>query len=131
MAYELKLQLRPEDKLTVIGQCSKYHFVPSNPWVAVDWRKRDAIEVDLEPVFARHGTRFVTCGASRVHPAENRIDLADGTSVPYDYLVIATGPDLAFDEVPGLGPKFHTQSVCHVDHAEQAKLNLDKLIAAP
>jgi sulfide:quinone oxidoreductase len=24
---------------------------------------------------------------------------------------------LAFDEVPGLGPEGHTQSVCHVDHA--------------
>jgi sulfide:quinone oxidoreductase len=38
----------------------------------------------------------------------------------YDYLVIATGPKLAFDEVEGLGPKGHTVSVCTVDHAEEA-----------
>src|SRR4030067_867646 len=24
--------------------------------------------------------------------------------VPYDYLVVATGPHLSFDEIPGLGP---------------------------
>ena len=39
-----------------------------------------------------------------MHPAENRIELDDGSSIAYDYLVIATGPKLAFDEVPGLGP---------------------------
>lgn len=32
-------------------------------------------------------------------------------------MVIATGPKLAFDEVEGLGPNGHTQSVCHIDHA--------------
>ena len=34
--------------------------------------------------------------------------------------MIATGPDLAFDEIAGLGPSANTQSICHVDHAEQA-----------
>lgn len=32
----------------------------------------------------------------------------------YDYLVVATGPKLAFDEVPGLGPQGYTASVCQV-----------------
>ena len=34
-------------------------------------------------------------------------------SLAYDYLVIATGPELAFDEIEGLGPEANTQSVCH------------------
>ncbi|MCE9523845.1 MAG: NAD(P)/FAD-dependent oxidoreductase [Alphaproteobacteria bacterium] len=121
MAYEMKSQLRDGDKLTVVGQGHTYHFVPSNPWVAVDWRKRKAIEVDLAPVFAKKGIELVTCGATKVVPAENRIELENGASLPYDYLVIATGPDLAFDEIEGLGPKGHTQSICHVDHAEKAQ----------
>ena len=29
------------------------------------------------------------------------MELADGATVAYDYLVIATGPDLAFDEIEG------------------------------
>ena len=121
MAYELKEQLRESDHLTVVGQGRTYHFVPSNPWVAVDWRKREQIEVDLAPVFARKGIEFITRGAKRVVPAENRLELEDGTSLPYDYLVIATGPDLAFDEIEGLGPAAHTQSICHVDHALKAQ----------
>jgi sulfide:quinone oxidoreductase len=131
MAYELKRQLRPEDRLTVVGQSSKYHFVPSNPWVAVDWRKREAIEIELAPVFARQGIAFNTKGAKRVRPRENRIDLEDGTSLPYDWLVIATGPELAFDEIEGLGPSHHTQSVCHVTHAEQARDAFARFVENP
>lgn len=119
-AYEIKQQVRREDKVVLISQGDTYHFVPSNPWVAVNWRKRRTIEVKLPPVMKRKGVDFVSAGAKRVHPAESRVELNDGNSINYDYLVIATGPDLAFDEIEGLGPERFTQSVCHVDHAEKA-----------
>lgn len=131
MAYELKEQLRESDQLTVVGQGRTYHFVPSNPWIAVDWRKREQIEVDLAPVFARKGIEFITRGAKRVVPGENRLELDDGTSLPYDYLVIATGPDLAFDEIEGLGPAAHTQSICHVDHALKAQAAFAAFVKDP
>jgi sulfide:quinone oxidoreductase len=136
MAYELADQLRPEDRLTVIGQGPIYHFVPSNPWVAVGWRQRADIEIDLVPVLKKKGARFLTQGAARVHPADRRVELTDGQSVPYDYLVIATGPDLAFDEIPGLGPPSvhqggETQSVCHVAHAEAAHTAFEAFCANP
>ena len=38
------------------------------------------------------------------------LELADGSTVNYDYLIIATGPELAFDEIEGLGPQGFTQS---------------------
>ena len=120
MAYEMKDQLRPGDTLTVITKEPKYHFVPSNPWVAVNWRKQEDIEVDLAPVFEKKGIGFKPVAATKVDPEARRIDLADGTSVDYDYLIIATGPELAFDEIEGLGPEGHTQSVCHVEHAKEA-----------
>jgi len=131
MAYELVPQLRDGDRLTVIGQGPRYHFVPSNPWVAIGWRKREDIEVDLEEVMRRKGVRYLGQGAKRVHPGENRIDLEDGSSLSYDYLVVATGPDLAFDEVPGLGPNGYTQSICHVDHAVRAHDAFERLAAKP
>jgi sulfide:quinone oxidoreductase len=120
MAYELAPVLGPGDRLSVIGQGPTFHFVPSNPWVAVGWRDRDEIEVKLDAVMKKKNIDFITCGASCLHPDENRIALNNGESVSYDYLVIATGPDLAFDEIPGLGPQGHTQSICHIDHAEKA-----------
>ena len=120
MAYEMRELARPDDVITVVSNSPTFHFVPSNPWVAVDWRQRGDIELDIEPALARRNIGFSSAGAKRVHPAENRVELGDGSSIVYDYLVIATGPKLAFDEVPGLGPASlggHTQSLCHVDHA--------------
>ncbi len=131
MAYELKDKLRDGDRLTVVNEGATYTFVPSNPWVAVGWRERQDISVDLAAVFARRGIALRPEGARRVHPKENRVELNDGSSLPYDYLVIATGPDLAFDEIPGLGPAGNTQSVCHVDHALQARAAFDALVKTP
>ena len=132
MAYELRDQIRPEDSITVITKDVKYHFVPSNPWIAVGWRQREEITIDLAPIMAKKGIDFKAVAAEKVHPDENRVELVDGSSVSYDYLVIATGPELAFDEIPGLGPHGgHTQSVCHVDHAEAAKAVFEKLLANP
>lgn len=66
-----------------------------------------------------------------MHPSENRVELTDGSFVDYDYLIIATGPDLAFDEVDGLGPKRNTLSICHVNHALQAYDSFKQLVAKP
>lgn len=120
MAYEMKDQLRAEDTITVVTKDAKYHFVPSNPWIAVGWRKREDITIDLAPTMAKKGIGFKTVAAQKLHADENRIELVDGSSVSYDYLIIATGPELAFDEIEGLGPEGYTESICHVDHALKA-----------
>jgi len=131
MAYEILPQLRKGDRLSVISQGAVYHFVPSNPWVAIGWRKRSDIEIDLVEIMKRKGVSLLTQGARRVHPDNNRVELGDGSFVDYDYLVVATGPELAFDEIPGLGPQGYTQSICHVDHASNAKEAFEKLAAKP
>jgi sulfide:quinone oxidoreductase len=131
MAYELKAELGAGDTLTVIGQGAHYHFVPSNPWVAVGWRDRDEVEIDISATMTRKGIAYRPQGAARLHPDENRVELTDGSSVPYDYLVLATGPDLAFDEILGLGPDGFTQSICQIGHAEKAFAEFEKFIANP
>ncbi len=80
---------------------------------------------------AKHGIEFIQAAASKLHPEENRIEMEDGSSVDYDHLVIATGPELAFDEIEGLGPDAHTQSVCTVDHAMQANVAFEAFCADP
>jgi len=132
MAYELADQLRPGDSITVVTKDPTYHFVPSNPWIAVGWRERDDITVDLAPTMAKKGIKFITIPAEKLHPAENRLELVDGTSISYDYIVIATGPELAFDEIEGLGPHGgYTQSICHVDHAEKARTAFEAFCQNP
>ncbi len=119
MAFEAREKLGAAHRVTVVSNTETFQFTPSNPWVAVNWRKPEEIQVPLEPVLKRKGIDLVAVAAARVHPAENRVELVDGQSVAYDYLVIATGPELAFDEVPGLGPAGHTHSICTTTHATE------------
>jgi sulfide:quinone oxidoreductase len=130
-AFEIKEAVGANAEVTVVSQGDVFHFVPSNPWVAVGWRKREAIEVHLPPIMARKKIGFTGVGARRVHPQESRLELEDGESLFYDYLVIATGPELAFDEIEGLGPEGYTQSVCHVAHAERAAEAFEVLARNP
>jgi len=120
-AYELKQAVRKDDHVTLVSNKPFFQFTPSNPWVAVDWRSKSDITIDLASALPKRGIAFSAAGAVRVHPGENRVELGDGSSLAYDYLVVATGPELAFDEVAGLGPSGHTQSICDVDHAASAK----------
>jgi len=120
MAYEMREQARAQDKITVISNHAFFQFTPSNPWVAVNWRSKDDITLPVAPYLEKKGIDFIAVGAKRVHPDKNEIELEDGRRIAYDFLIIATGPKLAFEEVEGLGPQGHTQSVCHVDHAVEA-----------
>lgn len=130
-AFALRERLGNRADIFALSDSDTYTFVPSNPWVAVRWREVEDIQVSLPPVFAKQGIGFSSAGARRLVPAENRIELGDGTSMSYDYLVIATGPSLAFDEVEGLGPDGFTQSVCTGPHAEAAAEAFDRFIENP
>ena len=131
MAYEMRESARTEDKVTVISNVPYFQFTPSNPWVGVNWRKRSDITLDAGRYLGKKGIDFIPVGAARVHPDRNQVELVDGRSIDYDYLVIATGPKLAFDEVPGLGPEGHTQSVCAVDHAEKSGQAWSAFVESP
>ncbi len=81
-AYEIRDQLRKEDEITVVSKGPTYQFVPSNPWVAVSWRKRKDIEVDLPPVMERKGINFVETGASQVLPGETGLFWRTASPLP-------------------------------------------------
>lgn len=130
-AYEMRHVLGDRARIIMVSKGDTFHFTPSNPWVAVKWRKREAIEVSLPEVMRRKGVEFINVAASRIKPEEKRVVLTDGGELSYDYLVIATGPDLAFDEIPGLGPDGHTVSICHVDHAVAAAEAFDRFVEHP
>ncbi len=119
-AYEIREASKGKAEVMVISDQENYWFVPSNPWVAVRWREPEAICVHLPPVMKRKGIDFTAVGAKRVHPKENQVELNDGAFVDYDYLVIATGPKLAFDEIEGFGPEANTVSVCAAAAAADA-----------
>ncbi len=120
-AYGLKSALGKGHDVTVINPTDSFQFTPSNPWVAVGWRKPQQVQVHLAKPLGRKGIDLVVGEARAVQPAAQKVVLADGREIAYDQLVIATGPELAFSEIPGFGPEpGYTQSVCTLPHAEAA-----------
>jgi sulfide:quinone oxidoreductase len=130
-AYDLKKTLGKDHEVTLIGTSEHFQFTPSNPWVAVGWRKPEKVLVPIRPNVERKGIRYLAQPLIRLDPQERSVTLADGQSLIYDYLVIATGPSLAFDEVPGLGPEAHSQSVCTTPHAQHAAQAYEAFLKNP
>ena len=116
-AYELRKMLGKEHRVTLIGSSPFFEFTPSNPWIAVGWRKPEQTRVELHDPLESKGVQWLPQSVTAIDAPGNALMLANGQTLKYDYLVITTGPRLAFEEVPGLGPAAHTHSICTHQHS--------------
>ncbi|HVN41795.1 MAG TPA: FAD/NAD(P)-binding oxidoreductase, partial [Steroidobacteraceae bacterium] len=127
----MKKKVGAAHRVTLIGSSPYFEFTPSNPWVAVGWRVPDQTRVALAEPLAAKNVEWIPQMVRSIDAPESRLTLGDGDTVHYDYLVITTGPKLAFDEVPGLGPKGHTTSVCTQGHSVEAWNLYQKFVEDP
>jgi len=130
-AYELRAKIDKSHKITVINAVDYFQFVPSNPWVAVGWRERGDTTLPIRPCLEKKGIDFIAQRVDRIDAEGNQLTLANGAQVAYDYLIITTGPKLAFDEVPGAGPGGSTHSICTIDHAEKTWADYQEFLKDP
>ena len=131
-AYELRGVLGNGHRITVVGDGPRFSFNPSNPWLAVGWRKPNDIQVEVGPYLAKKQIEFVPEAAASIDAAGKRLTTVSGRTLEFDYLVICTGPRLAFEEIPGFGPvNGHTQSICTTDHANTAWANYQEFLKNP
>ena len=117
-AYALKAKLGPRDEVTVVADKPYFHFVPSNPWIAMGWRERSDIAFPIGPYLESRGIKFIHSGVKRIQPDVIQVDLDNGDVLFYDTLLIATGAAGSTEDIPGLAE--HTHSVIHIDEAERA-----------
>jgi sulfide:quinone oxidoreductase len=130
-AYEMKEMLSNDHQVTIIDERDHFQFTPSNPWVAVGWRTKENISVPLATTLKKKKINFINSRVEKINADNNSLNLKNGETVDYDYLVIATGPRLAFEEVPGSGPDGFTSSICTTDHAVNAFADYNKLLENP
>ena len=131
-AYLIKEKLDERGSVTVISDKDYFHFVPSNPWVAMGWRKREDIAFPIAPFLAERDITFIGKAARQIHAAKNQVQLADGSVVEYDFLILATGPEPAFDEIEGLDPaQRSTHCITHIEHAVKAYADYQQFVQNP
>ncbi|WP_306582699.1 FAD/NAD(P)-binding oxidoreductase, partial [Dokdonella sp.] len=131
-AYELRETLGNGHAIVLVGEGERFAFTPSNPWLAVGWRQEKDTTLPVAEHVARKGIRYLGSGVARIEAEANRVVTGAGETIDYDYLVICTGPRLAFEEVPGAGPDGgHTESVCTAPHALQAWQRYQQFLQSP
>ncbi len=130
-AFEIRKRLSKAHRVTLIGARSYYEFTPSNPWLLVGWRTADQIRVEMKEPLERKGIEWIVGSVTAIDAEKSSLTVDGGRVVEYDTLVIATGPKLAFDEVPGLGPHGCTESVCTQDHALQGWARYQEFLKNP
>ncbi|NNE07521.1 MAG: FAD-dependent oxidoreductase [Gemmatimonadetes bacterium] len=112
--------LRGEHEIIVLDKSADFVFTPSLTWYPFDLRKKDDISFDVRPVYDKHGISFNQTLVTGFD-LDGRQVLTTEEPVRYDFLLIATGPHVDFDNIPGLGPHRHSLSICSLEHAEEAK----------
>ncbi len=130
-AFELKRLLGKSCKVTVISDDERFVFLPSLPWLIMGYRSPEDITLNVSEILKPKGIDFINEAATKIEPDKSRVFTAT-KEIPFDYLVIATGPLLSFDEIPGLGPdKGYTDCTFTLDHAVKTNLSWKKLLEDP
>ena len=92
--------------ITVVDQNDAHVYQPGNLFVPFGiYEPADLVKPRRR--FLPEGVELVLSEIDRVEPDQNVVYLADGQTLPYDYLIIATGTSPRPDQTPGMmGPEW-------------------------
>lgn len=92
---------KSEWQITIVDQYETHYYQPGFLFIPFGiYNRRDVIKPkrDFFPV----GTNVVRSKIDRIEPESNRVILDGGATLPYDYLIIATGAQIHPDETEGM-----------------------------
>lgn len=131
-ALELRRHLDDRHEVVVLDPRDRFTFIPSLIWMPFGLRDADDVTFPLRPLYDSKGIGFVNEAAAAIDVAGHAVATASGEQLEYDKLLVATGPRLAFEKIPGLGPGAgFTQSVCNLEHAELARAAWNRFLESP
>lgn len=87
-------------QVTLVEPNKTFNACPFSNEVIAGLRDIEAQQFGYERI-AASGVTVVAQAAAKVDPQARTVGLADGTSLPYDRLVLAPGIDMRFDALPG------------------------------
>lgn len=107
MSNHLAKRLNDDWKITIVDQRKVHHYQPGYLFIPFGTYTEADIIKPIEK-FIPEKVRFVQKPILQVNKDKNRVYLEDGESLDYEVLIIATGTDIAPEEVDGMmGPHWH------------------------
>jgi len=95
------LLLDDEWDITIVDREVAHHYQPGYLFIPFGTYAPDDV-IKPKERFIPDGVNLMMGDIDKIEPEANQVLLADGTPVPYDYLVIATGTTPRPDETPGM-----------------------------
>lgn len=106
VANELRRNLPAEHRVTVVEKNGQHAFAPSFLWLMTGDRRPQQITRNVRELL-RSSVEFVQAEVRRIDLPGRRVETTTAT-LPFDYLVIALGAELAPQTIPGLAETAHT-----------------------
>lgn len=88
-------------KVIVVDKDQKHYYQPGFLFIPFGLYKPEAV-VRPKKNYLPRNVEFILADVEQIQPQENRVTLAGGQTINYDYLVIATGTDIAPEQTEGL-----------------------------
>ncbi|HXF65048.1 MAG TPA: FAD-dependent oxidoreductase [Caldilineaceae bacterium] len=105
-AFYLRMKLREAADITLVSDQDRFLYKPNTIYIpfGLDPEK---LMIPLEGPTRRKNIHFYQAKAHEIDPEAKRVHL-NGATLPYDYLVVATGAGMRPSEIPGLAEYAHT-----------------------
>lgn len=99
-AFYLRMRLQDRAHITLVSDQDHFLFKPNTIYIPFGLDPA-TLEIPLERPTRRKNIPFVQARVREIDPVARTVS-ADGTSIGYDFLVIATGAGMRPSEIPGL-----------------------------
>ena len=124
-------KLRPklpsdEWRITVVDADATHYYQPGYLFIPFGAYTADEV-VKPKKRFITEGVDLLIGEIDKVEPAANKVLLMDGTELPYDYLVIASGTSPRPDQTPGMDGEGWRDSIHEFFTFEGTKALAEKL----
>lgn len=100
-AFDLRLLAGDRARITLVSDLDHFYFKPNSIYIPFGLDPQ-RLKVPLARPTGRKEIELVQARAEAIDPDSRRVGLADGRSLSYDFLVVATGSGMRADEIPGL-----------------------------
>jgi sulfide:quinone oxidoreductase len=115
-----------EAQITIIDRSDTHYYQPGNTLVCFDLDDPEFLTRPMADVIPA-GCTFIKDEVTSVNPDGRYVETASGKKIEYDYLVLATGTKLMFDELEGLTDSIGKDG-CHTFYTLDGAIELKKAL---
>lgn len=101
-AHRLRKQL-PNAKITVVDATKEHIYQPGLTLVGTGlWSDSNNVNLGSNASLLPSGVELISEGVAEFQPEQNQLVTTAGTTVPYDFMIVATGTHQQWDAIDGM-----------------------------